>query len=248
MLEIYQELANLMPKGERAVLATVISCRGSTPRKPGTKMLIREDGACTGTVGGGIVEHEVQQKAREIMNSGKPELLQFVMPAGEMDIFFEPILPREVLYLFGAGHVAQSTAALGKMLGFRVTVIDPRPDYNNSNRFPDADSLLVEDYRNCFPKISAGENSYLVIFTATHESDELCLHFAARTKAAYVGMIGSKKKVAEIRAHLLQQDVTPEQLDRVHSPVGLDIGARTPEEIAVSIMAEVIREKRSRSG
>lgn len=255
MLEIYQELANLIPKGERAVLATVVATQGSAPRKAGTKMLIREDGSALGTIGGGNVESEAREKAKEILKSGTPQLLRFdikegttTTPGGQVDIFFEPILPQDTLYLFGAGHVSQSTAAVGKLLGFQVTVIDPRPEYNNRDRFPDADSLIVEDCSTCFPKLGVDENDYIVIFTATHESDEACLHFAAQTKVTYVGMIGSKRKVAQIKEHLLQKGVSQEQLDRVHSPIGLDIGAETPEEIAVSIMAEIVKVKRGKTG
>lgn len=255
MLEIYQELVSVISKGGRVVLATIISSQGSAPRKAGAKMLIKEDGTFVGTIGGGGGEHQIRHKAIEVMKSGQPQIVHFdlsgkeeeaaMICGGQMDVFLEPVLPAEILYLFGAGHISQSTAAIGKMLGFRVIVIDPRPEYNNSERFPEADSLIVEEYDSVFPKLNVDENSYIVIYTSGHIADEQCLQFAAGTKAKYIGMIGSKKKVKEVKERLLQKGVPPQQLDRVHSPIGLEIGAETPEEIAISILAEIVSVRRS---
>lgn len=257
MLEIYQELANITAKGERAVLATVISSRGSAPRQAGAKMLIKNDGTFIGTVGGGGVEQQVKKKAIEVLNSGEPQIVHFdlsgrgkeaaMICGGQMDVFLEPITSLETLYLFGAGHISQKTAAMGKMLGFRVIVIDPRPDYNNTDRFPNADSLIIEEYDSAFPKLSVDEGSYIVIYTTGHVLDEQCLHFAAGTKAKYIGMIGSRKKVKEVKERLLQKGIAPQQLDRVYAPIGVEIGAETPEEIAISILAEIIKVKRTHS-
>ena len=255
MLEIYQELANIAASGERAVLATVISSRGSVPRKAGTKMLIKGDGTLVGSIGGGNVEQAVQEKALDVMKSGEPQMMHFdltgkgeeawMICGGQLDVFLEPILPAETLYLFGAGHLSQSTAALAKMLGLRVVVIDPRPEYNNKDRFPDADSLVVEEYDNAFSKLDVDENGYIVIYTPGHVSDEKCLQFAVGTAARYVGMIGSKKKVKEIKERLCKKGVSQQQLDEVHAPIGLEINAQTPEEIAVSILAEITKIRRS---
>ena len=254
MLEIYQELVKVIAKGERAVLATIISSQGSTPRKAGAKMLIKEDGTFVGTVGGGGTEHQLRSKVTEVMKSGQPQIVHFdlsgkdgalqMICGGQMDVFLEPILPAETLYLFGAGHTSQSTATIGKMLGFRVVVIDPRPEYNNSERFPEADSLIVEEYDSALSKLSVDENSYIVIYTTGHVIDEKCLQFAAGTKAKYIGMIGSKKKAKEVKERLIQKGVEPQQLDRSHSPIGLEIGAETPDEIAISILAEIISVRR----
>ncbi len=254
MLEIYQELVNLISKGERAVLATIISSQGSTPRKAGAKMLIKEDGTFVGTIGGGGTEHKIRDKVAEVMKSGEPQIVRFdlsgkekdaaMICGGQMDVFLEPILPSEILYLFGAGHIAQSTAAMGNMLGFRVVVIDPRPEYNNSEWFPNADSLIVEEYESAFSRLSVDEGSYIVIYTTGHVLDEQCLHFAVGSKARYIGMIGSKKKVMEVKERLLQKGVSQQQLDRVYAPIGIEIGAETPEEIAISILVEIIKAKR----
>jgi len=257
MQEIYQELVNVMSRGERAVLATVVSSRGSAPRKAGAKMLIRGDGTFIGTVGGGGVQQQVKEKAVEVMKSREPQIVHFdlsgrgeeaaMICGGEMDVLLEPILPSETLYLFGAGHIAQSMAAMGKMLGFRVVVMDPRPEYNNSDRFPGADSLIVEEYNSAFAKLSVDEDSYIVIYTTGHVLDEQCLRFAVSTKARYIGMIGSKKKVREVKQRLLQKGVSRQQLDRVYAPIGIEIGAETPQEIAISILAEIIKVKRTNS-
>ena len=254
MLEIYQELVSITSKGGRALLATVISSRGSAPRKAGAKMLIKGDGTFIGTVGGGGVEQQVRKKAAEVISSGEPQVVHFdlsgrgeeatMICGGQMDVFIEPILPSETLYLFGAGHIAQSTAAMGKMLGFGVVVIDPRPEYNNSERFPNADLLIVEEYESAFTKLSVNESGYVVIYTTGHVLDEQCLRFAVGTKAKYIGMIGSKKKVMEVKERLLQKGVS-QQLDKVYAPIGLEIGAETPEEIAISILAEIIKVKRN---
>jgi xanthine dehydrogenase accessory factor len=254
MLEIYQELVNVISKGERVVLATVISSRGSAPRKAGAKMLIKKDSTFIGSVGGGGVEQQVREKAIEVMNSGEPQIVHFdlsgkgeraaMICGGQMDVFLEPILSPETLYLFGAGHISQSTAAMGKMLGFQVVVIDPRPEYNNSDRFPDADSLIVEGYDSAFSKLNVDKDSYIVIYTTGHVLDEQCLRFAVGTKAKYIGMIGSKKKVMEVKERLLQKGVSQQQLDRVYAPIGIEIGAETPQEIAISILAEIIKVKR----
>lgn len=254
MLEIYQELIKVISKRERAALATVISSRGSAPRRAGAKMLIKNDGTFIGTVGGGGVEQKVREKATVVVNSGEPELMHFdlsgsgegaaMICGGQMDVFLEPILPQETLYLFGAGHIAQKTAAIGKMLGFRVVVIDPRPDYNNSERFPNADLLVVEGYDSAFSKLNVDKESYVVIYTTGHVLDEQCLRFAVGTKAKYIGMIGSKKKVKEVKERLVQKGVSQQQVDKVHAPIGIEIGAETPEEIAISILAEIIKVKR----
>jgi xanthine dehydrogenase accessory factor len=256
MLEIYQELVKVITKGEKAVMATIIESHGSAPRKAGAKMLIKEDGSFIGTIGGGGTEHQIRQKVAEVMKSGQPQIVRFdlsgkdkaieMICGGQMQVFLEPILPPAMIYLFGAGHTSQATAEMGKKLGFRITVIDPRPEYNNRERFPNADSLIVEEYDNAFSKLNVDENSYIVIYTIGHVVDEKCLEFAVTTPAKYIGMIGSAKKAREVKQRLLQQGVPQQQLDRVYSPIGMEIGAETPEEIAISILAEIIKVKRGR--
>ena len=255
MLDIYQELMNVAIRGERAVLATVISSRGSAPRKAGAKMLIKGDGTFIGSVGGGTGELMVLEKAVEVMNSGETQMLHLdlsgkgkdavMICGGQMDIFLEPILPPETLYLFGAGHIAQSTAPIAKTLGFRVVIIDPRSEYNNKERFPAADVLVVEEYNKAFKGLAIENNSYIIIYTTGHIFDEQCLEFAVGTTAQYIGMIGSKKKVKEVKERLMKKGAEANKLDKVHAPIGFQIGAETPNEIAISILAEVIQTRHS---
>ena len=254
MLEIYQELVRLASKGKSAVLATVISNEGSTPREAGAKMLIREDGTFIGTIGGGGIEQQVLKKAAQILTSGRTERLNFnltgedkttMICGGSMEIFLEPVLPREALYLFGAGHVSQSVAEIGNMLGLRCVVVDPRAEFNNAEHFPQADLLVVEEYPRAFSELKIDKESYIIICTPQHISDEECLELALRTEAKYIGMIGSKRKVKEVKEHLLKKGVPVEKLDLVHSPIGLEIGAETPQEIAISIVAEIVKVRRT---
>ncbi len=252
--EIYRELTNMVTKGESGVLATIILAKGSAPRKAGAKMLIKRDGTFIGTVGGGGVEKQVLEKAAEVMKTRQPQVCHFdlsgtgrdagMICGGQTDVFLEPIQTQETLYLFGAGHISQSTAAMGKILGFRVVVIDPRPDYNNNERFPDADLLLAKDYDDAFPELHIEPNDYIIIYTTGHRQDEQCLAYALKTSAGYIGMIGSKKKALEVKQRVLEGGIPKELVDKVHSPIGLEIGAETPGEIAISILAEIIRDRR----
>lgn len=254
MLEIYNEIVKMISKGEGGVLATVISTSGSAPRKEGAKMLIKKDGTYFGTVGGGGVEKQVIEKAKAVLESGVSQIFHFDMTGtgreaamicgGQVDILMEPIDLPEALYLFGAGHISQSTALLGKRLGFRIVVIDPRPDYNNRDRFPTADVLVVKDFTEAFKELNVTRNDYIIIYTTGHLFDEECLTFAVTTDAKYIGMIGSRKKSAEVKKRVQEKGTSKEKIDLVHSPIGLEIGAETPEEIAVSILAEVIKVKR----
>ena len=255
MLEIYNEIVRAMLNGEPAVLATVISSRGSAPRKAGAKMLIKNSGTFVGTIGGGFVESQVIEKAKEVMKTGKSDIMYFDMTGtgkeapmicgGQMEVFVEPILPAETIYLFGAGHISQNVARIAKTLGFLVIVIDPRSELNNAVFFPTADLMIVDEYGSAFSKLNINESSYIIICTQKHIIDEQCLEFAIGTQAKYIGMIGSKKKVREIKERLSKKNVHQYQLDRIFSPIGLPIGAETPAEIAISILAEIVKARRN---
>lgn len=248
-LEIHREIVNLASKGESAVLATVISSRGAVSGKPGAKMLIRRDQSVLGSVGGDGIEPQVLEQAPQILRHAESKLVHFEVTdkerAGQMDVFMEPVIPPATLYLCGAGHISHSTAAFGKMLGFKVTVIDPRPEFNNPERFPDADNRIIDDYALSLSKLNIGEEGYIIICTPGHILDEQCLYFAVGTKAKYIGMIGSRKKVKETKEQLIKKGIKPEQLENVHAPIGLEIGAETPAEIAISILAEIIKVRRA---
>jgi xanthine dehydrogenase accessory factor len=254
MLEIYREIIRIQEEGGVAALATVVCTEGSTPREVGAKMLIKSNGTTMGSIGGGIVEDEVNREAMEIMTQGKPKVLHFDLtgkgPAdmicgGIMDVFIEPVQCQPLLYLFGAGHISVPLVKIGKMLGFRVVVVDDRPDLANAERLPETDMLLCEDFKTALPKLEIGSSGYVVIATRTHQTDELVLDLILKTSAKYIGMLASRKKRESIFSHLLAKGIPQDLLDRVHSPIGLEIQAETPEEIAISILAEMIKVRRS---
>jgi xanthine dehydrogenase accessory factor len=231
MLEIYREIIRIISGGERAALATVISSDGSVPRLAGAKMLIREDGSSIGTVGGGGAEEQTRREARGIMRSGKPHVLHFDMSGkgaqarmvcgGQTDIYIEPVLPRDNLYIFGAGHISQYTASLAKSVGFRVTVVDPRPEYNSPDRFSEADVLINKPCEEAFKELNVNAGDYLIVVTPGHVLDELCLEFAVGTPARYIGMIGSKNKTRDVFERLTTKGVSSTKLEKVHAPIGL---------------------------
>lgn len=252
--DIYQEIVRLTAEGEQAALVTIVSTSGSTPREEGAKMLVRADGSILGTIGGGSLEAQVCQQAIEVIRQGKPQRLNFRLKEGEepgmicggdVEVFIEPILSSPTLYIFGGGHISLPLAKIGKLLGFKIAVIDDRAEFANPQRFPEADLTLAEDFKKAFPQLKIDKASYIAIVTRGHQYDELVLEWAVGTKAKYIGMIGSKTKNKAIFSHLLAKGFSQELLDKVHAPIGLEIYAQTPEEIALSIMAEIVKVRRS---
>ena len=219
-------------------------------------MLVRDDGSIVGTIGGGCVEAEVWQAAREVMETEKPRTLTFdlnqdpkydagLVCGGTLEIFVEPILPPADLYIFGAGHVSASLCKIARIAGFDITVIDDRETYANRERFPDAQQVIVEDFEKAVAQLAPSESSYIVIVTRGHRDDMRMLRWAVQTPARYVGMIGSKRKTITIFKQLQEEGLPAKLFERVNAPIGLDIGAITPEEIAVSITAELIAKRRN---
>ncbi len=254
-MDIYEEIVKLRREGRKGALATIVNVRGSIPSFETAKMLVRDDGSIAGTIGGGCVEAEVWQAAREVMESVKPRTLAFnlnqnpkydtgLVCGGTLEVFIEPVLPIAVLYLFGAGHVALNVYKVARVAGFDVIVVDDREGYANRERFPDAREIVAEDFDRGTAQLSPGEGAFIVIVTRGHRDDMRVLRWAVDTPAAYIGMIGSKRKVLTIYRELEKEGIAPEKFDRVHAPVGLDIGAVTPEEIAVAIVAEMIAFRR----
>ena len=255
MEDIFQEIVRIRSEGQRAALATVISAKGSTPRETGSKMLVKTDGSILGSIGGGSLEAQVCKEAFKAMTENRSMLLRFdltgkevaevgMICGGNMEVFVEPILPEPCLLIFGAGHISLFLAKMGKMVGFRVVVIDDRPEFANRERFPEADEVIAQDFPAAFPQLTANRTSYIVIVTRGHLQDETVLEWAARTDAAYIGMIGSRKKNQTVFSHLQAKGIPEKKLKQVHAPIGLNINATTPEEIAVSIMAEIIKARR----
>jgi xanthine dehydrogenase accessory factor len=255
-MDIYEEIVRLRKSGRRGAVATIVNVRGSIPSFKTAKMLVRDDGSIVGTIGGGCVEAEVWQAAREVMESERPRSLNFdlnkdpksdtgLVCGGTLEIFIEPILPPAELYIFGAGHVATSLYRVARIVGFDVTIVDDRENYANRERFPEAQQVLAEDFDAAMAQLAPSESSYIVIATRGHRDDMRVLRWAVQTPARYVGMIGSKRKTATIFKELQAEGVGATLFERVHAPVGLDIGALTPEEIAIAIMAELIAKRRN---
>ncbi len=254
-MDIYEEIVKLRREGRRGAVATIVNVRGSIPSFKTAKMLVRDDGSMVGTIGGGCVEADVWQAARQVMEEEKPRTLTFnlnqdpkydtgLVCGGTLDIFIEPLIPQALLYIFGAGHVSVSLYTVAKDSGFRVTVVDDRVTYANRERFPEAQEVIAEDFDQAMAQLAPTEAAYIVIVTRGHRDDMRILRWAVQTKARYVGMIGSKRKTIAIFRELQNEGLPASLFERVYAPIGLDIGAGTPEEIAISITAELIAVRR----
>ena len=218
-------------------------------------MLVRLDGSILGTIGGGSLEAQIIKEALKVIRQNKPQRLHRSLSAkdsevgmicgGDLEVFIEPILTQPALFIFGGGHIALALAKMGKLCGFKIAVVDDRKEFANAERFPEAEIVIAGDFAKSFDRVEIDKSSYIVIVTHGHKHDELVLEWAVGTQAKYIGMIGSKTKNEAVFSHLMDRGIPREQLDRVHAPIGLEIEAQTPEEIAVSILAEVIKVRRS---
>ena len=254
-MDIYEQIVELRRQGRRGAVATIVNVRGSIPSFKTAKMLVRDDGSIVGTIGGGCVEADVWQAAREVMESEKSRTLKFdlnqdpkydtgLVCGGTLEIFIEPILPPALLYIFGAGHVALSVCKAAATAGFDVIVTDDRSSYATQERFPGARVVHALDFDEATRNLDPNESSYIVIVTRGHRDDMRLLRWAVQTRARYIGMIGSKRKIIGIYKSLQAEGLAAHLFDRVHAPIGIDIGAVTPEEIAVAITAELIAIRR----
>ncbi len=254
-MDLFEEIARIRRTGQKCALATIVQVNGSIPSYESAKLLVREDGSIMGTVGGGCVEAEVWNAAREVMETEKPKHLTFslgqdaaydngLICGGQLNVFVEPILPQPNALIFGAGHVSKSLAQVSQLAGFRVSVIDDREQFANRERFPDAEDVFADEYETVFPKLNINANSYVIIVTRGHRDDMRVLRWAVGTNAKYIAMIGSKRKTIAIVKELENEGFSRERFTRIHAPMGLEIGAITPEEIAVSVVAEMIAARR----
>lgn len=255
-MDVYEEITRLRKAGIKGALATIVNVRGSIPSFESAKLLVREDGSIVGTVGGGCVEADVWAAARDVMQEEKSRRLTFnlnndpsydtgLLCGGTLEIFVEPILPTPYVYIFGAGHVSLSISKVATIAGFSTIIIDDRDAYANKERFPEAVEIYAEEYEKVFDRLLPNSSSYLIAVTRGHKDDMRVLRWAVGTAARYVGMIGSKRKVIECIRFLEKEGIPAEQLARVHAPIGLEIGAIMPEEIAVSVVAEMIAVRRN---
>jgi xanthine dehydrogenase accessory factor len=257
-MDLFEEVIRLRREGKRGVLATIVHTNGSIPSFESSRMLVREDGSIAGTIGGGCVEADVWAAAKEVMKLEAPRKMVFnlnheasydtgLICGGTLEVFVEPILPQPALYIFGGGHVSMALALAAHTAGFAIGVVDDRETFANKERFPMADEVYTT-YEEAFEKLKPSASSYLVIVTRGHRDDMRVLQWAAQTDARYIGMIGSKRKVLSVYEALEREGISIEKLARVHAPVGLEIGALTPEEIAISITAELIAIRRNAKG
>ncbi len=254
-MDVFEELVRLRRLGQRCALATIVEVRGSIPSYETAKLLVREDGSMLGTIGGGCVEAEVWTAARSVIETGQPKRLTFnlgqdaaydngLICGGQLDIFVEPVLPQPGAFIFGAGHISKSLCKVLSLAGFSIVVVDDRDTFANRERFPEADQVFAGDYEEIFPKLAANESTYLVIVTRGHRDDMRVLRWAVGTPARYIAMIGSKRKVISVIKELEKEGIPREAFERINAPMGLEIGAVTPEEIAVSVAAEMIAVRR----
>jgi xanthine dehydrogenase accessory factor len=254
-MDIFEEIVRMRREGERGALATIVHTNGSIPSYESSRMLVREDGSIAGTIGGGCVEADVWAAAKEVIETEQPRKMTFnlnheaeydagLICGGTLEIFVEPILPQPTLYIFGGGHVSSAVARVASAAGFAIGVADDRTTYANAERFPMAREIYTT-YEVAYEKIKPNSASYLLIVTRGHKDDMRVLAWAVRTEARYIGMIGSKRKVISVYQALAREGYSATEFERVHAPVGLDIGALSPEEIAVSIAAELIAVRRN---
>lgn len=249
-MSIYQALADLEAEGEQGALCTIISSQGSTPRHEGSKMLVYADGRITGTVGGGELENRVVKAALEALKDGKPSRLSFSMVdptagdpgicGGSVEIYIEPLGGNPEVLVVGGGHVGKAVAHLAKWLGFKVSVSDDRKEFCTPETNPDADDFYPVDFGD-LPSLKAiNSNTYVVVTTRGSSIDVPGLPAMLNTDAGYIGIIGSKRRWLTTRKALSDMGIPEEKIHRIQSPIGLELNAETPEEIAVSIMAEII--------
>jgi xanthine dehydrogenase accessory factor len=255
-MDIFDEIVRLRRLGQKCALATIVQVRGSIPSFESAKLLVREDGSMLGTIGGGCVEAEVWNAARDVIATEKPRHMHFslgqdaaydngLICGGQLDVFVEPVVPQPAAFIFGAGHISKSLSKVADMAGFRTVVVDDREMFANRERFPEADEVYADEYEAIFPKLPINESSYIVIVTRGHRDDMRVLKWAATTNARYIAMIGSKRKVIGVVKELEKEGVPVGAFERIFAPMGFDIGAVTPEEIAISVVAEMIAMRRN---
>jgi xanthine dehydrogenase accessory factor len=255
-MDLFEEVVRLRREGRKCALATIVEVNGSIPSYESAKILVRDDGSMAGTIGGGCVEADVWAAAREAIETEKPRRMQFnlsqdaaydngLICGGQLEVYIEPLLPHPRAYIFGAGHISKSLCQVAALAGFSTVVVDNRESFANRERFPQAGEIHAGEYEEVFPKLAVNASSYLIIVTRGHRDDMRVLRWAVTTPARYIAMIGSKRKTIAVVKELEKEGFTREQFEKVHAPMGLNIGAITPEEIAIAVAAEMIAVRRN---
>jgi xanthine dehydrogenase accessory factor len=251
-MDIYEELLRLKKEGRSSALATIVQCTGSSPQKEGSKMLVRDDGTIVGTLGGGCLEAEVIQAALMAIKDERPVTFPFELTerqgglvcGGKVLVYIEPVIPDPLLVVLGAGHVGKALAKAARFCGFRVVVADDRPEFANRENIPEAHETIVHDFETLFSRLLLPVNAYIVVATRGHNHDLDAIKASLRTQARYIGLLGSKRKKALLFRALEEAGLSIGDISRLQIPVGLPIHAVTPEEIAISIMAQIIGKRR----
>jgi len=256
MENFFEKIVDLKRSGEPAALAIVIRTEGSTPRKVGAKMIILKDGKTVGTLGGGDLEKRVIEEALNAIKQGQPRIVSFtldiekgnldMMCGGKLDVYIEPILPKERLIIFGAGHITRGLAPLMKLAGFQVSVVEDSPDLLQKDKFPEIQDLILTDMEKFARDLHPDPQTFIVILSRGFSKDKAILTQLIQKDFKYIGMIGSLRKINTMRGDLQKEGIPEEAFSKLRAPIGLDIGAETPEEIAISIAAEIIAAKRGR--
>ena len=256
MENFFEKIVELKKSGELFALAITVKAEGSTPRKVGAKMIILRDGKTVGTLGGGDLEKKVIEEAINVIKQGQPKIASFtldiekgkldMMCGGKLDIYIEPILPDEKLVIFGAGHITRSLALLMRGAGFHVSVVEDSPDLLQKDKFPETEDLILTDMEQFARDLPSDPGTYIVLLSRGYSRDKAILSELIQKDFKYIGMIGSLRKINTMKEDLQKEGIPEEAFSKLKAPIGLDIGAETPEEIAISIVAEIISAKKGK--
>jgi xanthine dehydrogenase accessory factor len=250
---VYEELVRARAQGRRCALGLIVEAVGSSPQKEGAKMLVRADGSVVGTLGGGCLEEKVRLVCLAAMDEGRPTTVSVgltedqggMVCGGRVLVYVEPVLPAPRLVVLGAGHVGRALTEAAARAGFRVTVVDDRAEHASPERLPGAERILVGDFAALPEGAGIDDGAFVLVATRGHANDFDAIAAALRTPARYVGLVGSRRKRKLLLEELERRGFDAAARARVVTPAGLSIGAVTPEEIAVSILAQLIEVRRA---
>lgn len=255
MLEIYNKANELLREGENFAMITIVKAESSAPKGIGTKMIVKKDGKTSGNIGGDVLEQFAIKEALEVIKEGKSKTVSYALEeehkggigmrcGGNVDLLIEFTEPPLDILIIGSGHIANALAKLSPMMGFSITAIDP---FAKKEDFPDAKKVIINDVESGISEVNITPDTYIVV-TTRHKYDELAVKKALESKATYIGMVGSKNRVKTAFQILKKEGIEEKDLQRVYAPIGLDINSETPEEIATSIIAEMIKHRRGGTG
>ncbi len=245
---VAEALQRVVEQRRFADVATVISTLRSGPVALGVKLVVERDGETWGSLGDAELDRAVVADAADVLATRRSRVASYSLPGGEVDVFHEVLEPQPELLIIGAGHIAVPLARFGKMVGFEVTVLDDRDKYASVERFPDADRVIAADFGETLTDWPITPATYVVIITRAHTFDEESLRIILDRESAYIGMIGSRRRVQVVLRTLMNEGYDRDRLAMVRAPIGLDIAAETPDEIALAIIAEVVAARRGGSG